>query len=155
MRSKDALLLENCYNKVKGLVKEGVEDVEFVSSVDVDYIDSDSPEVKKMELSVRNNAVGFESKSDEVTVKYKIELEYRKYGIKDIYGYGFKLEPFKFTVMDEEFEEKVIKEVPETDLSEARYESTSSEGKHFYPTSVTLFIDKDLNIIPSKCVIEF
>jgi len=150
------MLLENCYNKVKGLIKEGVEDMEFISPVDVDYIDTDSPEIKKMEhLNVKNNAVGFDSKSDEVTIKFRIELEYRKYGIKDMYAYGFKLMPFKFTVMDEEFEEKVIKEMPEMDLSDAKFETSLLEGKHFYPTSIKLFVDKDLNIVPEKCIVEF
>ncbi len=155
MRSKDTVLLENCYSKIKGnLVKEQVEDMEFVNSVDVEYIDTDSPEIKKLDLSAKNNAVGFENKTDEVSVRFKIELEYRKYGIKGILAYGFKLDPFKFVVMDEEFEEKVVKEVPQIDLSEATY-SRTSEGTEFYPTAIRLYVDKDLNIIPSKCEIDF
>jgi hypothetical protein len=155
MRNKDAMLLENCYNKVKGtLVKEQYEDMEFTNTVDVQYIDSDSPEVKALDISVKNDAVGYDKKTDEVNVKFKIELEYRRYGIKGIMAYGFKLEPFQFVVMDEEFEEKVIKEFPETDLSEAKYSRTSN-GTEFYPSSITLFVDKDLNIIPSKCEIDF
>jgi hypothetical protein len=156
MRNKDAMLLETCYNKVKGLVKEGVEDMEFISPVDVDYIDTDSQEVKDLShLNVQNDSIVIDKKNDEVTIKYKIEIEYRKYGIKNMYAYGFKLLPFKFTVMDEEFEEKVIKEMPETDLSDAQFETSHLEGKQFYPTSIKLFVDKDLNIVPEKCIVEF
>jgi bacillopeptidase F (M6 metalloprotease family) len=156
MRNKDAMLLENCYNKVKGLIKEGVEDMEFISPVSVDYIDTESQEVKDLShLSIQNNSEVVDNKSDEVTIKYKIELEYRRYGIKEISAYAFKLLPFNFTVMDEEFEEKVIKEMPEIDLSGAQFEASYLEGKHFYPTSIKLFVDKDLNIVPEKCVVEF
>lgn len=156
MRNKDSMLLENCYNKVKNpLLKEQVEDMEFVSQIDVDYIGSDSPEVKQLDdLSVQDRAVGSNDAKQKVTLKYKIELEYRKYGIKDISFYGFKLEPFVFTVMDEEFEEKVIKEMPALDLTEAKYEY-GSDGRSFQPLKIRLFVDKNLNIIPANCTIEF
>jgi hypothetical protein len=155
MRKKDALLLENCYDKVKGnLVKEQYENMEFTSTVDVEYIDSDSPEVKSMDISAKNDAVGYDKKTDEINVKFKIELEYRRYGIKDIIAYGFKLEPFQLISMDEDWEEKVVKEFPEIDLSDATY-SRTSDGTEFYPNAIRLYLDKDLNVVPSKCEIDF
>jgi hypothetical protein len=45
--------------------------------------------------------------------------------------------------------------MPETDLSDAQFETSHLEGKQFYPTSIKLFVDKDLNIVPEKCIVEF
>jgi hypothetical protein len=146
MRKRDSILLENCYNKVQNpLLKEAVEDMEFSMQIDVDYLESDQLDRKTLQdLDVQGK----------VTLRYRIDIEYRSWGIKDIYPVGMKLEPFTLTKMDEEFEEKPVKNYGMVDLSSAEHEG-GLEKNSFSPSSIVLFLDKDLNIVPEKCKVIF
>jgi hypothetical protein len=146
MRNKDSILLEKCYNKINGsLIQEGIEDMEFIQEITLDYINS---EEKDREF-VRDLGVH----RDIVTLKYKIQMEVRKWGIKSIEPYAMKLEPFKLTKMDEDFQEKVIKEINQIDLSEAQIDKEDSTGLR--PSSIVLFLDSNLNVVPDKCTVSF
>jgi hypothetical protein len=146
MRNKDSILLEKCYNKINGsLIQEGIEDMEFIQEITLDYINS---EEKDREI-VRDLGVN----RDIVTLKYKIQMEVRKWGIKSIEPYAMKLEPFKLTKMDEDFQEKVIKEINQIDLSEAQIDKEDSTGLR--PSSIVLFLDSNLNVVPDKCTVSF
>lgn len=146
MRNKDALLLENCYHKVQGhLIKEGVEDIEFVQEINLDYINS---EEKDREI-VRDLGVY----KDTLTLKYKVQMEVRKWGIKSINPYAMKLESFTLTKVDDEFDEKSVKKFDMVDLSEAQIDV--SEGNGLYPSSIVLFLDSNMNVVPEKCTVNF
>jgi hypothetical protein len=147
MRKKDSMLLEDCYNKVQHpILKEAVDNMEFSMEIDVEYIESNEIDRKILqELDV---------KGDKVTLKYRIDIEYRSWGIKSIYPLGMKLAPFALTKMDEEFEEKTVKTFDVVDLSGVQYEG-GLDGDSFSPESIVLYLDKDLNIVAEKCKVTF
>lgn len=146
MKNKDTLLLETCYNKVQGhLIKEGIEDIEFVQEIRLDYIGSEEADRESIrELGVHK---------DNLTLRYKVDMEVRKWGIKSIRPYGMKLEAFTVTKMDDDFQEKNVKKFDMVDLSGAQI--NVSDGSGLYPSSIVLFLDSNLNVVPEKCTVNF
>lgn len=157
MRNKDAMLLENCYNKIQGIVlKEQLEEREFEAVVDLDYIKFEGT---KFDESAHDFGVyNIQKKEkDTLTVKYKIQPNYSQRGIEDLSAYGFKLSPFIITKLNEDFQEKPIKKIDSVDLSATKPQYFFSLRKwgEFFPTSIKLVMDKNLNVIPEKCEIDF
>jgi hypothetical protein len=146
MRNKDALLLENCYNKVQGqLLKEGIEDIEFIKDISLDYLLS---EEKDREV-VRDLDVY----KDVLKLRYRVEMETRTWGIKSIMPLAMKLEPFALSKMDDDFKEIPVKQFETIDLSDAQIDISDGDG--FSPTSIVLFLDSNLEIVPEKCTVSF
>lgn len=156
MKNRDSLLLENCYNKVQGLVQEQMEDREYEAVVDLDYIKFEGTAFDESahDFGVVNLP---KKEKDKLTIKYKIQPNYSQRGIEDISAYGFKLSPFVITKIDEDFKDKAVKKFESVDLSTAEVEYFFNMRKwgEFFPTSIKLVIDKNLNVIPDKCTIEF
>lgn len=147
MRKKDSILLEDLYSKVQNpVLKESMENMEFEMTIDLDYFAS--KEIPADELHM------YGIKENKVTLKYRIDIEYRSWGIKDITPVGMKLSPFVLTKMNEDFEEVPVKKFESVDLTQAEYEK-GSEKSSFSPSSIVLYLDKDLNIVPDKCKVNF
>lgn len=100
---KNNLTLEQVYLKSKGLLREQAED-EFVSEVDLSVYPSGSSNV---EIEAPRK----------ITVKYRIDVEYRSWGIKSITPYFLAASPFSFNIITYDENDDPIKQPVEVDFS--------------------------------------
>lgn len=147
MRKKDSMLLEDCYNKVQNpILKEAVDNMEFSMEINVDDVISNEIDSERLRnLNVKGN---------KVTLKYRIDIEYRSWGIKSIYPLAMKLDPFTLNEIDEEFQEKPLKEFGVVELAGADYGGGMENGS-FSPSTILIYLDKDLNVVAEKCKVTF
>ena len=100
---KNNLTLEQVYLKSKGLLREQAED-EFVSEVDLSVYPSGDSHV---EIEAPRK----------INVKYRIDIEYRSWGIKGITPYFLAADPFSFDIITYDENDDPIKQPVEVDLS--------------------------------------
>ena len=151
MRDKDRILLENCYSDIgKKVLREESGDDVFVAEVKKVYVSTDNPE-EDLEITGRS-----------LQVIYKIEIDYRSWGIKDINvpAHNIKLGPFSIKAMDGDFNEReVLKFDKPVDASNFQIDFEPIEINHsFYPTSVSLrvaFLDGKYSLVPEGSEIRF
>jgi hypothetical protein len=148
MRDKDQIILEDAYSKTKKVLNEQNDDI-FESEVDLDVFDYDF---------TQGGSVYTETElPDKISVKYRIEVEYRSYGIKGIYATFISAPTFTIGVIsypdpndDTKTEEKLVT----VDLSNIEVETEFNVTKYggVYPETFEVTLDKDLKPVSAKLI---
>jgi hypothetical protein len=153
MRDKDQLILEQAYSNLK-LVKEERDDV-YTCQVALDV----------MQDSYSQDQVSLEDYNVKVTVKYRMELDIRSWGLKDISIISFEVDPFTLDWdWDDHFnggEKPKPLHFEKLNTSDIPIELKKDEHGNvvfhtpFYPTTLELHLDKNNQVIPSKSRLVF
>jgi hypothetical protein len=146
MRDKDQLILEKAYSNLK-LVKVEGDDV-YTCQVDLDV----------MQESYSQDQVSLEDYNVKVTVKYRMELDFRSWGIKDISIISFEVDPFTLDWdWDDHFNQgERPKPLRFENLNTSDIPIEASEIRTpFFPTTLELHLDKNNQVIPSKSRLIF
>jgi hypothetical protein len=137
MRSKDTMFLESLYLKTKGILTEQAEN-EFYSDVRLNVYSSSN-------FSIEEPKTAF--------VKYRIEVEYRQYGIKEITASYISANPFDIEVVDYDDEDNRNAQVITVDLSVLEnVETNFSVGEYgqVYPQVLNVYLDENFKPISAK-----
>jgi hypothetical protein len=142
---KNNLTLEQVYLKSKGLLREQAED-EFVSEVDLTVYPH------------RDSHVEIEAPRT-THVKYRIDIEYRSWGIKSITPYLLAASPFSFDIITYDENDDPIKQPVEVDLSrleDSKKNSDLSVGDYgqVFPFELAVHLNSDQRTI-EKVVLNF
>jgi hypothetical protein len=144
MRDKDQVILENAYSEIK-TIKENLDaNNVFVAEVDVDIFK------QTHDISLNDHQL-------KTKVYYKIELEYRSWGLKDIYLHVIKVEPFTVEwEWDEEFNEGEKPEALRFEIDSSEVQVEHAEIKiPIYPQTLEIWLDKNNKIIQSETKLVF
>lgn len=151
------MLLEQMYSKVQpvDILKEQYGDKKFVAEissndVNVYNVDSDS-----YSLGVSNN----------LTLVYEIDIDFRKWGIKDFVIIPRKLLPFSIDIEDDYEQEDFASPKTLVDFSQgldvSNFKLGNVElktGSSLFPTSIDLWIKKvndNWEVVSEQCEINF
>jgi len=160
MKSKDHMLLENLYSKVKpvNLYKE-----EYVDKVDENTFIA---EIKNVNVyNVDQDSYSLNVESNKLTLIYKIEIDFRKWGIKDFSIIPKKLMPFTVMIEDDYNEVDFAESKPLFEFSNGVDASDFKVGdvsltttSSLYPTMIDLYIKKvgdKWEVVPEQSEISF
>ena len=141
MRDKDQIILENAYSKIK-TIKEQVDDT-FTSEVNVDIFQE-------------NHDISLNDSGLKITVKYKIELEYRSWGLKDIYLHLVAVEPFTVDWEESYNQDEPTPEPLRFQLTPAEVEVEQGNlTPPIYPQTLEIYLDKNNKIVQGKTKLVF
>jgi len=160
MKSKDHMLLENLYSKVKpiNIYKE-----EYVDKVDENTFIA---EIKNVNVyNVDQDSYSLKIESDKLTLIYKIEIDFRKWGIKDFVILPKKLMPFTVIIEDDYNETDFAEQKPLVEFPNGIEASNFKVGdvsltttSSLYPTMIDLYIKKigdKWEVVPEQSEISF
>lgn len=148
MRDKDQIILEDAYSKTKKIINEQNDDI-FESEIDLDVYDYDFTQGGSEYIETEH--------PDKILVKYRIEVEYRSYGIKGIYATFISAPAFTIGVTsypdpndDTKTEEKLVT----VDLSNIEVETEFNVTEHggVSPESFEVTLDKNLKPVSAKLI---
>jgi hypothetical protein len=148
MRDKDQIILEDAYYKTKKVLNEQNDDI-FESEIDLDVYDYD--------FTHSGSEYTETEYPDKISVKYRIEVEYRSYGIKGIYATFISAPAFTVGVIsypdpndDSKTEEKLVT----VDLSniEVETEFNVTEYGGVSPETLEVTLDKELKPVSVKLI---
>ena len=152
MKNKDQIFLEDMYLKTRNIINEDSNDLVFECVVDLDVL-----QYKK--------GVYFDHPK-EIRVKYRLEFEYKSWGISGASAIILGFEPFTITVTDEFIdslsdEEREVSSVMDDSFAEHKREVeivyskdmrvewgriTSDSYGQIRPNSVEFFFDDDFKV---------
>ena len=151
MKDNDQIILEQAYtNKIQKVIKEQLDDNQYEAEVEVDiYVEG-----KKKEQPV------LEDYKLKARVKYTMDLDIRKYGIKDISVYNVKVEPFEVDWQwEEEFNQGEKPEPLKISIEEGLQVDTGLPAETitlpFYPITLELYLDSNYKPILEKSSLLF
>lgn len=151
MKDNDQIILEQAYtNKIQKVIKEQTDDNQYEAEVEVDIFIENKKE----------NQPDLEDYNLKAKVKYTMELDIRRYGIKDILAYNVQVEPFEVDWdWDEEFNQGEKPEPLKIDIQEGLQVDTGlPEGTitlPFYPIKLEIWLDKNFKPIIDKSSLQF
>jgi hypothetical protein len=160
MKNKDHMLLEQLYSKVKpvNLYKE-----EYTDKVDENTFIAEVENVSVYNVDQDSYSLGVES--NKLTLVYKIEIDFRKWGIKDFLIIPVKLMPFTVMIEDDYNEEDFTEAKPLVefskgiDASDFRVDGVSlTTASSLFPTMIDLYIKKvgdKWEVVPEQSEISF
>lgn len=160
MKNKDHILLEQIYSKVKpvNLFKE-----EYADKVEDNRFIAEIENVNVYNVDKDTYSLGVES--NKLTLIYQIEIDFRKWGIKDFLVFPKKLLPFSIQIEDDYNEEdfaepKTLVEFPNgVDVSEFKVSDIElAIASSLFPTMIDLYIKKvgeKWEVVPQESEISF
>jgi len=151
MKDNDQIILEQAYtNKIQKVIKEQLDDNQYEAEVEVDIFvegkKENQPDLNDYNLKAR--------------VKYALDLDIRKYGIKDIYVYNVKVDPFEVDWdWDEEFDKGEKPQPLQISIEEGLQVDTGLPERTitlpFYPVTLELYLDSNYKPILEKSSLLF
>lgn len=139
MRNKDQIFLENIYLKSKGMIKEEVDNV-FQMEVELD-----------IDLQFDTNEIFDIRKPKSVMVRYRIEPDYRSYGIKEINVSFVSADTFDIEVIGHDDSEKSF-EIDLSSLQEIGTEFSVGEYGEVYPKTLEVKFNSNIKPIEAKLI---
>jgi len=139
MRNKDQVLLENIYLKSKGIIKEQVDNV-FKSEVELD-----------IDLQFNTEEVFDVNKPKSVMVRYRIEPDYRSYGIEGINVSFVSASPFTIEVVGHDDSETPV-DIDLSVLPEVDAEFSVGKYGQVFPQTLEVKLGSDMKPIAAKLI---
>jgi hypothetical protein len=139
MRNKDQIVLENIYLKSKHIIKEDVDDV-FLKEVGLD-----------IDLHFNTEEIFDINKPKSVMVKYRIDIDYRSYGIKEIRTSFVSANPFDIEVIGNDDSETPVA-IDLSGLTEVDTEFSVGEYGQIFPRTLEVKLGPDMKPIEAKLI---
>lgn len=151
MKDRDQIILEQAYtnkvnSKTRKVLLEDLADNEYEAEVELDLFHSRDA-----------NGYTLDDYGVKVRVRYTLELDIRRYGIKDISVSNVKIDPFTIDWEDgEEGEKPSPIEIRLEDRSvNVDTGSDRSIALPFYPVTLELHLDDNFKPITEQCSLVF
>ena len=139
MRNKDQIVLENIYLKSKGIIKEQVDDV-FQSEIELD-----------IDLQFNTEEIFDYRKPKSVMVRYRIEPDYRSYGIKGIDVSFVSASPFSIELIGHDDSETDV-DIDISVLPEVDTDFSVGDRGQVYPQTLEVKLGSDMKPIAAKLI---
>lgn len=151
MKDNDQIILEQAYKNIlkRMVIREQLEDNQYEAEVEVDIFLENKTE----------NQPDLDDYNLKAKVTYKLEMDIRRYGLKDISVYGAKVEPFTVNwEWDEEINQGEKPEPLKISIEEGLQIDTGSDRGitlPFYPVTLELYLDMNYKPILEKSSLIF
>jgi hypothetical protein len=150
MKDRDQIILEQAYTNKIGkphkILLEELADNEYEAEVDLDLYHSRNP-----------NGYSLDDYGIKVKVRYTLELDIRRYGIKDISVYNVKIDPFTVDWEDGDEGEKPAPVEIRIEDGSIKADTSSDRGiaLPFYPVTLEIHLDDNFKPIKEQCSLIF